>query len=357
VVTASNDGTAAVWSADTSSDGDIPELLLVPGHRKFNSSSFKDPKGLADKLLEPQDPASEFLASHFSEADLKAEDEVELRKTLARVLNEVVAGKPLQGEPALQQPEHGEKRNWKSRHGPSAMINRFLLDNFFGEFWKTNRRTVYDARFSPDGKRIVTADFEMRTATLWDAETGENLGVLPEEEGENQGHGDMVVGAAFSPDGKHVVTASTDGFCRVWDPAKEEHERFLVAMPHKVAVRSAVYSPNGDWILTSAADGVARLWSVPDYQLHAELRGHSETSPEAKFSMDGRYIITSSRDGTVRVYYTGFWDLYRLATQRVTRKLTKREFKTFKIKRPLTKEEKAYYQKQEEENAGPFGDR
>ena len=66
------------------------------------------------------------------------------------------------------------------------------------------------AAFSPDGKRIVTAS-EDKTARLWDAETGKQIGEPL------KGHTDSVLSAAFSPDGKRIVTASDDKTARLWD--------------------------------------------------------------------------------------------------------------------------------------------
>ena len=68
---------------------------------------------------------------------------------------------------------------------------------------------MYSAAFSPDGKRIVTASAD-KTARLWDAETGKQIGEL-------QGHGDSVLSAAFSLDGKRIVTASSDKTARLWE--------------------------------------------------------------------------------------------------------------------------------------------
>jgi WD40 repeat protein len=65
-----------------------------------------------------------------------------------------------------------------------------------------------DAAFSPDGSRIVTASDD-HAARLWDANTGEPLGVLA-------GATDWVYTASFSPDGKNIVTASADGTARMY---------------------------------------------------------------------------------------------------------------------------------------------
>src|SRR5262249_19120136 len=80
---------------------------------------------------------------------------------------------------------------------------------------------VYQAEFTPDGRRVVTASLD-RTARVWEGVTGQPLTPpLP--------HRRPVVHAAFSPDGRRVVTVSgaarnqsldVSGYeARVWDAA------------------------------------------------------------------------------------------------------------------------------------------
>jgi WD40 repeat protein len=68
---------------------------------------------------------------------------------------------------------------------------------------------VFSAAFSADGARVVTASHD-NTARLWDAATGQLLGVPFEQ-------GYLVDSAAFSADGTQVVTTAADKTARVWD--------------------------------------------------------------------------------------------------------------------------------------------
>ena len=77
----------------------------------------------------------------------------------------------------------------------------------------THQDRVYDAEFSPDGLRVVTAS-EDKTARVWDASTGEPIGKPMTHQG-------IVKHAGFSPDGLRVVTASLET-ARVWDGSTGE---------------------------------------------------------------------------------------------------------------------------------------
>ena len=66
---------------------------------------------------------------------------------------------------------------------------------------------VRTVRFSPDGRRLVTASDD-KLARLWDAATGRLVGQAMRHEG-------GVVCALFSPDGTRVATASFDHTVRL----------------------------------------------------------------------------------------------------------------------------------------------
>lgn len=72
--------------------------------------------------------------------------------------------------------------------------------------------SIADFDWSPDGKYIVTVQFDM-VAQVWDTETGKLVRTLA-------GHTDRVTGAVWSPDNSKIATASRDYSIRLWDAAK-----------------------------------------------------------------------------------------------------------------------------------------
>ena len=98
---------------------------------------------------------------------------------------------------------------------------------------------VVSVSFSPNGKRIVSANSE-RTLQIWDAIAGEELLTL-------RVHGSQVTSAAFTQDGKRLVAACEDQTLRIWDasaakvftrrlpgtPIYEDPEKYFVEIIEK----------------------------------------------------------------------------------------------------------------------------
>jgi WD40 repeat protein len=99
--------------------------------------------------------------------------------------------------------------------------------------------------FSPDGRTLAAAD-EDGSITLWNATTGEQRGLLQNE--------DRVLRAlAFSPDSRILASAGKTGPIRLWDVlmALEVH-----TLPdYNGYVHSLAFSPNGSALAYSTHDG------------------------------------------------------------------------------------------------------
>jgi WD40 repeat protein len=187
------------------------------------------------------------------------------------------------------------------------------------------------ARFSPDGKWIVTASLD-KTARTWEARTGKQLQVL-------RGHSGGVLSAEFSPDGRRVLTRGqgwnyivtpdrdylTEGLNfdtlepvagRLWDSATGKQ---LGALEWKRAfggglglVRRAAFSPDGRWVLTAGllgsgttANGTPRLWDAATGKEVRAFDGpqHNDVNAIA-FSPDGSRLATGGADHTIVLWET-----------------------------------------------------
>lgn len=152
--------------------------------------------------------------------------------------------------------------------------------------------------FSLDGLRVVTAH-ALGTARIWDAATGEQLVEL-------RGHSKWIVTAMFSPDpqGTRVVTGSQDGTARVWDAATGSLQ--LVLRGHTDRVNCAEFSPSGTRIVTGSRDGTARVWDAVKGMLLVEIKGARGDVKTASFSPDGTRIVTAHAfEATARVWDAG----------------------------------------------------
>jgi len=120
------------------------------------------------------------------------------------------------------------------------------------------------------------------------------------------GHRGSVVSARFSADGRRILTGSADGSARRWhiddDPG--------LLRGHAAGIEHASFSPNGDTIATASMDGTTRLWPR-DGRPPLVLRGHREgSSIAAAFSPDfGSYFATAGADGLARLWDPGSKDL------------------------------------------------
>ena len=112
-------------------------------------------------------------------------------------------------------------------------------------------------------------------------------------------HDGPVFDAAFSPDGKRVITAGAHPDARFWDVASGEP--ILPALHHEGSIFQASFSTDGTRVLTVSADGIARIWNVAEGRELCRSPRHEGAVVAADFSGDGRRFCTAGSDGTARV--------------------------------------------------------
>lgn len=162
--------------------------------------------------------------------------------------------------------------------------------------FKGRKGGVYDAKFSPDDKHIITTSFDDKTVRVWNR-AGKQLAIL-----KPQG---SIIGASFSPDGKRIITKDEQSVrktlpdsrnyidsnisVRVWDLSGD----LSLQLKHPGRVNSASFSPDSKYILTASNDNVARVWDASGKLLRT-LTGHKPGLRSAHWSPDGKYILTIS---------------------------------------------------------------
>jgi WD40 repeat protein len=150
---------------------------------------------------------------------------------------------------------------------------------------------VSSARFSPDSQQVVTGSWD-KTARLWDAVTGKQIGEPMKHEG-------GVSSAQFSPDGQRVVTASLDNTARLWDAATGKS--IGEPMKHEDDVSSAQFSRDGQRVVTASLDKTVRLWDAATGKSVGEPLKHQGVVSSAQFSPNSQQVATVSGDA-VRVW-------------------------------------------------------
>lgn len=321
VVTASGDGTARIWNADTgkqlmgfehrgavrsaelSRDG--ARMVTVGTDKKAHLWDAVTGKELA--MLEHRGSGKDDLPGQGSQSDRR--EEVRSAAFSPDGTSLLTAGDD--GTARLWDASTGKPLATWFRHRESVQSAVFSLDGTrvvtasddkTARVWNAatgdplspplaHHAAVRAAALSPDGRKVVTVSGKT-AAHVWDAATGRRLATL-----EHQG---AVVSAAFSPDGARIVTASDDRTARIWDATTGAP--IAAPLEHQGKVRSAAFSPDGARIVTAGADQTARVWDARNGKPVARPLEHQGDVLGAMFSSDGTRIVTASTDQTARVW-------------------------------------------------------
>jgi WD40 repeat protein len=144
------------------------------------------------------------------------------------------------------------------------------------------------AQFSPDGRKIVTANGYDNTATVWNLENGAPVAVL-------KGHTAHVGYAAFGPDSQTVVTASDDKAAIFWNA---DTGAYVFKMKNHEELRKACISPDGRRIVALTKwGGQYTVWDASTRKfLFFVGFPYKHSAQDVVISPDGRMIVTCGED-------------------------------------------------------------
>ncbi len=148
------------------------------------------------------------------------------------------------------------------------------------------------AQMSPDGKWIAALDGG-KDVSIWSRSQTQSAPRLLE------GHTGMIRTVQFSRDSRWIVTASADGTARVWSVDAADPPKTLSG--HASSLYSASFDSSGARVVTGGADSTIRVWDANTSAELATLRWHSEGVNDVQFSSDGQWILSASDDGTVKL--------------------------------------------------------
>ncbi|MER5457047.1 hypothetical protein ABT008_19885 [Micromonospora sp. NPDC002389] len=161
---------------------------------------------------------------------------------------------------------------------------------------------VWGVHWAPDSTRLATASHD-RTLVVWDPATGRPALTL-------RGHLDLVEAVAYSPDGRWIASGSADRTLRIWEVATGTQHSAIGGQ--RAAVWSVAWTPDGQQLAFATGDGTVHVWDADRLREVAELRGHEHTAWCVAVSPDGTRVSSGSADTTARI-----WALHPRGAERV----------------------------------------
>ena len=193
-----------------------------------------------------------------------------------------------------------------------------------------NYRTVYNLNYFPDGKCLISSDYEQ--VKIWSDKGRELITTevfLPTSSSTYSSNGKRIVigsnkkirifdseslkqiyeftahkkyttAIAYSPDCSIMVSGSFEGVLKVWNA--NDFKKIVVLDQHREYISSVSFSPDGKYILSGSWDWTIRIWNAKNYQPIATLKGHKGIVLSASYSPDGNTIVSGSGDNTIKLW-------------------------------------------------------
>jgi WD40 repeat protein/serine/threonine protein kinase len=182
---------------------------------------------------------------------------------------------------------------WSNTNAP--VLLRDSTNVFLRNGWQ---RTDGAITFSPDGRFIIASRNTLSergvfVLSVWDAQTGEEAGTMPDDP-EHIEHTGLISSLAFSPDGQTLASSSLDYSIRLWNFATRQPIGALQG--HAGEVLSLAFAPDGKTIASGGSDGVVKLWPTQRAPERNPLPG---TWQPVGYSKDSHTLVALNRQGSI----------------------------------------------------------
>jgi WD40 repeat protein len=145
------------------------------------------------------------------------------------------------------------------------------------------------ARLDPTGSRLVYVDMGGTIVVR-----GESGAQVPLRGGQK-----LIYDAQFSPDGKRVAAIGENSDIAIWRIDRPDRpERILKG--HRGHLNSFTYARDGR-LASAGADGTIRVWNTSSGAA-VVIQGHASEVTGVTFTHDGRRVLSTSYDATVRMW-------------------------------------------------------
>ncbi len=164
-----------------------------------------------------------------------------------------------------------------------------------------NNISIHDsANFSVDRKYFFTIerhdDLLSATIQLKEVQSGKTVSIL--QDTFHSIHATRYNTAIFSPDGKIILTWCSEHVAKIWDVLSGKLLYIFTC------ASIANFSPNGKMLVTGCSDGSSKIWEMASGRLLATLKGHISSIANISFSRDGKCILSHNLDTVLTA-----WDL------------------------------------------------
>ncbi len=175
---------------------------------------------------------------------------------------------------------------------PDGSLLATTAKDGFCQLWdvRTGRRRIQLAghqgsiaecvSFSHDGRSLATGG-EERKIQIWDTATGAEKSILAS-------HFKAVSSVSFAPDDRTLAAGVRDGTVWRWDLATGKPLNMLMA--HTNCVWDVTFSPDGQTLAIASADGTVKLWDANADQTHNTISGPAFPPAALAFSADSQQV-------------------------------------------------------------------